>query len=92
MGHLERGEKNVSFNTLERLAEALGITPSELLSNDAKPTNKRTAATKTGRSSSIRSGNLNGIIRELNRRRTTLEETAGVLRDVAEALRTLRDD
>src|ERR1700689_3221068 len=31
MGHLERGEKNVSFLSILRVANALGVTPSELL-------------------------------------------------------------
>jgi transcriptional regulator with XRE-family HTH domain len=31
MGHLERGEKNVSFSSLTRLAESLDITLSQLL-------------------------------------------------------------
>jgi transcriptional regulator with XRE-family HTH domain len=30
MGHLERGEKNVSFRSLMRVAEALSVTLSEL--------------------------------------------------------------
>jgi transcriptional regulator with XRE-family HTH domain len=35
-GHIERGEKNVSFNTLVRLADAVGITVAELLSDETK--------------------------------------------------------
>jgi transcriptional regulator with XRE-family HTH domain len=31
MGHLERGEKNVSFLSILRVANALGVTVSELL-------------------------------------------------------------
>jgi len=37
MGHLERGEKNVSFMSMARVAKALGITMSNLLSGVDTP-------------------------------------------------------
>jgi transcriptional regulator with XRE-family HTH domain len=48
MGHLERGEKNVSFLSILRVANALGITLSELLAglekgNSAKIANHKAA-------------------------------------------------
>ena len=34
IGQIERAEKNVSIQTIEKIAEAFGITPSELLNFD----------------------------------------------------------
>ena len=86
MGHLERGEKNVSFHTLLKLAEALGISVSELVADERAgvPTRMKRGA-KTPKA--IQGDDLDGIVRELNNRRITLEETAGVLKKVADALR-----
>lgn len=84
MGHLERGEKNVSFNTLVRLSEALGITLPELLSGQRKRPYK--AAQKARTSASIDS--LSGVIRELTHQQETLEKSAVVLKHLASALRT----
>jgi transcriptional regulator with XRE-family HTH domain len=84
MGHLERGEKNVSFNTLVRLSEALGISLPELLSDQGKRASK---APKKGKAITI-GDDLNGIVEELNHQRETLEKSAGVLKDVANTLRT----
>jgi transcriptional regulator with XRE-family HTH domain len=39
MGGLERGERNVTLKTVERIAAALGIDPADLLS-DAAPDNR----------------------------------------------------
>jgi transcriptional regulator with XRE-family HTH domain len=84
MGHLERGEKNVSFNTLVRLSDALGIAMSELLAEKpGEPGRKRTPG-----HAKIHPDDLNGVIRELNQRRIVLEETAGALKAVTEVLRT----
>ena len=89
MGHLERGEKNVSFNTLVRLAEALEISVSELVSDDRRPAGASTKRrVKPGKT--ITGDDISGIVRELNYRRTALEETADLLKDVAEALRKRR--
>jgi transcriptional regulator with XRE-family HTH domain len=89
MGHLERGEKNLSFNTLVRLSDALGITLSELLAEEAgQSSRKRAARDKSPLKGSLQPDDLDSIIRELNQRRMALEEAAGALKDVAEALRT----
>jgi transcriptional regulator with XRE-family HTH domain len=40
MGGLERGERNVTLKTVERIAGALGIDPADLLS-DADPDHPR---------------------------------------------------
>lgn len=37
MGGLERGERNVTLRTVERLAERLGVPADELLSPDDRP-------------------------------------------------------
>lgn len=84
MGHLERGEKNVSFNTLVRLADALGITLSELLAEETGRSVKKHAPRPTR----LRPDDLNSVIRELNQRRIALEETAGAIKAVTEVLRT----
>lgn len=82
MGHLERGEKNLSFSTLVRLSDALEITVSELLSEE------RSSATKTIRQSrKNQPTDLPGIIRELNRQRNVLESTGSVLKQLAQGLR-----
>lgn len=36
MGSVERGERNLTLQTVEGLAESLGITPMELLTEDAE--------------------------------------------------------
>lgn len=86
MGHIERGEKNVSFNTLVRLAEALGITLPELLT-EAAPGKKRPAKTTGKQRRSVNADDLGGLVRELLRQRENLDKAAGVLTDVANALR-----
>jgi transcriptional regulator with XRE-family HTH domain len=82
MGHLERGEKNVSFNTLVRLSEALGITLPELLSAQRKRANKPRKADATTKD------DLPGIIQELNGHRQILQQSAGALKNIANALRS----
>lgn len=84
MGHLERGEKNVSFNTLSRLADSLGITIAELVSEDAKTfKNLRTGRRK---SEAAKRTDLDRTIRILKERTANLEETAKVLRQVLNLL------
>jgi transcriptional regulator with XRE-family HTH domain len=56
MGHLERGEKNVSFLSIVRVANALGVTLSELLSGlenggSARAANRTAATVRTAASS-----------------------------------------
>jgi transcriptional regulator with XRE-family HTH domain len=81
MGHLERGEKNVSFTTLVRLSDALGITVSELLSDE------RSTATKTVRKTrKNQTTDLPDIIRELNQQRNILDSTSGVLKQLTRGL------
>ena len=51
MGHLERGEKNLSFLSILRVASALGVTLSELLAglekgDSARITNRKTAGVR----------------------------------------------
>ena len=87
MGHLERGEKNVSYNTLLRLAEALKITVSELVSDDHRPDASQPKRRATRRGRTMLTDDLEGIVRELNFRRTSLEEAALALRNVTVALR-----
>lgn len=79
-----RGEKNVSFHTLVRLAQALGITLSQLVAEENVAGQKR--GNNQGKTA-IRGDDLGGIVRELNCRRTTLRETAAVLDDVIAGLR-----
>ena len=55
MGHLERGEKNVSFRSIERVANAFGITLSELFAgletgNPSPPARSRRDARSVDRS------------------------------------------
>jgi transcriptional regulator with XRE-family HTH domain len=82
MGHIERGEKNVSFTTLVRLSDALGITMSELLSDERTATTKLVRTRKNKQPSDVPE-----IIRELNQQRNALESASGVLKQLATALR-----
>ena len=86
MGHIERGEKNVSFNTLVRLAQALGIALPELLSEVAAG-RKAPAKTTGKRNRTVDANDLGGLARELLQQRANLDQAAGVLTDVANALR-----
>jgi transcriptional regulator with XRE-family HTH domain len=49
VGHLERGEKNVSFGTLVRVAEALGVKLSELFKGIEDPSRTLEVATPSKR-------------------------------------------
>lgn len=44
MGGLERGERNVTLRTVERLAQKLGVPADELLAGAPAPTRPRTAS------------------------------------------------
>ena len=62
MGHLERGEKNLSFLSILRVANALGVTLSELLAglekgDSARITNRKIAGVPAGRSKKWRRWN-----------------------------------
>jgi transcriptional regulator with XRE-family HTH domain len=37
MGGIERGERNLTLKTLERIAERTGVSPRELLADPARP-------------------------------------------------------
>lgn len=60
MGHLERGEKNVSFSSILRIADALNVTLSELFSGlGAGEPASLPEQSKQGRPQSTRGGELN---------------------------------
>lgn len=82
MGHIERGEKNVSFSTLVRLSDALGISVSELLSEERNSSIKVVSKSRKNQPTDLPS-----IVRQLNEQRQSLEETAGALKNVTNALR-----
>ena len=94
MGHIERGEKNLSFSTLVRLSDALGMTLPELLADvrtGAEPLKGKAASKTTPRiaaSNGARGYDLPGIIHELSVQRGNLEEAADALKNMANALRT----
>jgi transcriptional regulator with XRE-family HTH domain len=54
MGSVERGERNVSIDNIERIASALGITAGQLLTETEK--NSRSATLDSERSTIKRSG------------------------------------
>ena len=87
MGHIERGEKNVSFNTLVRLAEALGITLPELLT-EVPEGKKRPSKNTSKRRYPISADDMGGMVRALNMQRKSLDQTARVLKDVEDALKS----
>lgn len=77
MGHLERGEKNVSFNSILRIANALNITLSDLLSGvDGGEPNPELP---NSRNRSVSSPERHRLLREI----ASLERTVRALRDIA---------
>jgi transcriptional regulator with XRE-family HTH domain len=89
MGHLERGEKNASLGSVARVAKALDITLSELLSgidvepastDDGQPDETRPAKTssKVGRG-----GDITRVLEELQVERQTLRDTVLALKEIA---------
>ncbi len=94
MGHIERGEKNLSFSTLLRLADALGIGLPELLSDRRA---SKVAVKGAGRGMASRSmrprpnpEDLSALIRELENQREILVKSADCLGDAAKVLRTYK--
>jgi transcriptional regulator with XRE-family HTH domain len=91
--HLERGEKNVSFGTLVRVADALGVRLSELFKGieDLKqsPESANTPKRKTRRGQTAQPVNVRTLLDELRLQREALREAVSAL-DRASVKRTKR--
>ena len=74
IGHLERGKKNLSFTTLERVAVALGITVAQLVEDDKNTMRIRKPTAKSINSAEVK------IIRVLDHGSLLLGETLDELR------------
>jgi len=89
MGHLERGEKNASLGSVARVARALEITLSELLSGIDAPAsslNSRASQEIRGTKQSPRAARVPDaapLLEELQLERETLRETVLALKEVA---------
>ncbi len=88
MGHLERGEKNVSLASLAKVADALAITLSELFSgvqqqapSAVNRASQRTQPKKLARASSAKQ-TLDRIFEELQLERETLRQTVLTLKEI----------
>lgn len=84
MGHLERGEKNISFSSIERVAKALDVSLAQLfdgLEEDASPAGP--AANRSGQSNRVERAGLDlpTALREV----ATLERSVATLRGVLDA-------
>jgi transcriptional regulator with XRE-family HTH domain len=89
MGHLERGEKNASLGSVARVARALEITLSELLSGvdvPASPVDSGDSQENHGtkqQSRHVRVPDAARLLQELQLERETLRETVFALKEVA---------
>lgn len=84
MGHVERGEKNVSLSTVLRVANALGVRVAELFGRGSALPEQTPALTKPG-ASGVPLGRLdvNRILDELQSQRKALRQ---VVRDLTQCL------
>jgi transcriptional regulator with XRE-family HTH domain len=80
MGHLERGEKNLSFLSILRVAKALGITLSGLLAGFEKGESARLANRKTSSAPAASRGRALGQVATMER---SLRALKGVLAETA---------
>jgi hypothetical protein len=87
MGHLERGEKNLSFLSILRVAKALDITLSELLAGFEKGESARLANRKTPGASAANRGRALGQVATMER---SLRALKGVLAESAASSKSAR--
>ena len=92
IGQIERGEKNISFGNLAKVASVLGVSLSDLLSGleDGGPPRKATPKRQPGNQnlgdarSSRRMLEIQNLVRRLSHQRAAMDETILVLEEIAE--------
>jgi transcriptional regulator with XRE-family HTH domain len=86
MGHVERGEKNVSLSTVVRIARALGIPISRLLDGSGHRDKGATKTKSRAGGRPVNGGNgwpdLNAVLGELRLERKALRDAVKALRQV----------
>jgi transcriptional regulator with XRE-family HTH domain len=88
IGQIERGEKNISFGNLVKVAGALGVTAAELLSaldTDGAPAGVSKRATESSArttAASRRSLDIQKLAKQLQVQRTAMDRTMTLLEDV----------
>jgi transcriptional regulator with XRE-family HTH domain len=80
IGQIERGEKNLSFGNLVKIASVLGVTPSDLLSSlDDVNAEPRRAMRGVGRDETTESARrtleIQRLVKRLSTQRTVIEQT-----------------
>jgi transcriptional regulator with XRE-family HTH domain len=88
IGQIERGEKNISFGNLSKVANVLGLTLSELLIGleDGRPLDKdskqKSGAARKGDDAS-RLRKIENLVRRLSLQRSAMDRTMQLLEDVS---------
>jgi transcriptional regulator with XRE-family HTH domain len=86
-GQVERGEKNISFGNLAKVASALGVTVSELLAGledgtaSDKPKSKHKAAGEQKANLARQTLTLQRLIKRLGHQRTEMDRTISALQE-----------
>ena len=87
IGQIERGEKNMSFENLVKIAAVLGVTPSELLSaldTGAQPVSAKRQQRQPGRDAKFvrQAHEVEKLLAKLKHQRAALDETLKKLEDL----------
>ena len=87
VGQIERGEKNMSFENLVKIAAVLGVTPSELLSaldTGAQPVSAKRQQRQPGRDAKFvhQAHEVEKLLAKLKHQRTALDETLKKLEEL----------
>ena len=90
IGQIERGEKNISFGNLSKVASVLGVTMSELLSGlehggppEMEPRRRSHGGQKTVYTA-LRMGEIQKLLRRLGLQRIAMNETIQMLEGLAD--------
>lgn len=86
MGHIERGEKNLSLSTMIRISDGLGIAPTELFRLTPKGA-KDYGALQARRNGHLTPAAMMRLIKEFRSERQVLSKTIGSLVEVERKLR-----
>lgn len=91
VGQIERGEKNISFGNLVKVAEALGVTAADLLSalesEGTPPAISKRAVESGGRTaaSARRVMNIQKLAKQLQVQRKAMDRTMSLLEEILDA-------
>jgi len=86
MGHVERGEKNLSLSTLMRISDGLGIAPTQLFKPMQKEA-KRVGGIQGQRNEHLSPATLLHLIKEFRSERQALAKAVDSLTEVERRLR-----